>query len=155
MHSTLFRLASFQLAVTVLLAVVPCVSATSSPRKGLHLRDPVAQKRGVSLPPGWSSLGCYTDDPVQRTLTTLAESGSEDMSVELCVNICNNRGFSYAGPEFGVDCYCGHSMAIVAESAPSEDCNSTCAGDSSQICGGSARLSLYWSGNTPLGPLPP
>jgi hypothetical protein len=42
---------------------------------------------------------------------------------------------------------CGNVLTEGARVAPPSDCNSTCVGNSSQICGGtdSLNLNLYWS----------
>ncbi|KAI9449832.1 WSC domain-containing protein, partial [Lactarius psammicola] len=142
-------LAGFQLAVTVLLETVPFISATSSPsqphRRGLHFRDLVVQQRDV-LPQGWSSLGCYTDDPSRPTLTSVGNRDQFNMTVENCVRFCDSRYNIYAGVENGEDCYCGNVTTVGSKSAPPKDCSSKCVGDISETCGGSNRLNLYWNG---------
>ena len=98
-------------------------SRTSLSRKGLQFRNPAIQQRD-GLPTGWSSLGCYTwvpptvfyekvhfltlnrisDDPSFRTLTSGGFTDSTGMTVELCVNLCQNFTHIYAGVENGTDC---------------------------------------------------
>lgn len=101
------------------------------------------------------------------------------MTVAACVNHCNTYGLIYAGVENGVDCCkckrspegrtsarpvfvffdlmlwitdCGNVLSIIAMNATDSDCNVPCAGDNTEMCGGSERLNLYWSG---AGPPPP
>jgi len=150
MHSTLFLLSFFQVAITVLLAIVPFISATPSPSsKELHFRGPAVQQRDV-LPPGWFPLGCYTDSPAQRTLTSRGYTDSTGMTVEQCTQTCQTQGSHiYAGLEKGTDCYCGNVLTPGAVAAPVSACSSKCVGDSGETCGGSDSLSLYWTGKTP------
>ncbi|KAF8264818.1 WSC domain-containing protein [Lactarius quietus] len=148
MGSTLFQLSRFQVAITVLLAIVPFISATPSPPLK-ELRDPAVQERD-SLPSGWSSLGCYTDSPEKRTLTAGGYPNPTGMSVEQCISICQYvRNTVYAGVENGVDCYCGNVLTSGAATAPASDCNTPCAGNSTETCGGSNSLNLYWNGHPP------
>jgi hypothetical protein len=48
---------------------------------------------------------------------------------------------------------CGNMTTDTVRRAPPEDCNSMCTGDSSENCGSSDSLSLYWNG-LPLLPYP-
>ncbi|KAI9436641.1 WSC domain-containing protein [Lactarius indigo] len=152
MHSKLFLRAGFPLAVTVVLVVVPLISATSSPlrlpRRVPNFDDPIFQRRDV-LPQGWSSLGCYTDDPSRPTLTSVGNRDSFNMTVENCARFCDSGNYIYAGVEDGKDCHCGNITTVGATSAPPGDCNSPCVGDISETCGGTDHLNLYWSGATP------
>jgi len=145
MHPTLLLLAAFQLAVTLFLPNILLISATPSPS------TPDIQQRG-QLPQGWSSVGCWTDDPSLPTLTSIGNRDSFNMTVEECVALCNGANMSYAGLENGIDCHCGNVLTIGSTSAPASDCNSTCIGDHSEACGGSGSLSLYWNGVTQAQP---
>ncbi|KAG9017302.1 hypothetical protein FRB93_007415 [Tulasnella sp. JGI-2019a] len=84
----------------------------------------------------WISRGCYADQSA-RTLNgaTFSNSG---MTPAMCQQLC--VGYTYAGTEYSDECYCGTSMTV---STTSSACSSTCAGDSSKICGGSWALSVY------------
>jgi len=89
---------------------------------------------------------CWTDSLSSPTLTGTSYSDSTGMTVEACVNYCNDNSESFAGLKNGQACYCGNipteSASITSDSA----CNSPCVGNSSEICGGSDSLSLYWNG---------
>ncbi|KAF2876886.1 hypothetical protein BDV95DRAFT_673780 [Massariosphaeria phaeospora] len=95
-------------------------------------------------PPGWSSLGCYTDNIVNRTLTTQLFPVS-NLTAELCVGACEAEGYYYAGTEYGGECYCGNSFAYGGGPAPDGNagCNVACIGNSLEICGGPSRLNMY------------
>jgi len=150
MHSTLFLLSCFQVAITVLLANVPFISATPSPSsKELHFRDPAIQQRGA-VPSGWFLLGCWSDNPAQHTLTSRGYTDASNMTVENCISLCQNQGgFIYAGVEKGTDCYCGNVMTPGAVLVLASNCGLDCVGDSSETCGGTDYLSVYWNGQTP------
>ncbi|KAF8259517.1 WSC domain-containing protein [Lactarius quietus] len=157
MHSTRFLLSSFQVAVTVLLAIAPVTSAIPSPSrtyhspKELHFRNTPVQHRDV-LPTGMSLLGCYTYNPSAPALTSEGYTDLISMTVDNCVEICQNSNHAYAGLENGTNCYCGNVLTqgtVLASSG--ENCSTNCVGDPSEICGGNGFLSLY--GNE--GPPPP
>ncbi|KAF2670397.1 hypothetical protein BT63DRAFT_361994, partial [Microthyrium microscopicum] len=59
-----------------------------------------------------------------------------------CVAYCSTMGFSIAGTECAGQCFCGNT---ISQSQPISEaaCNMPCEDDSSQICGGSAALSLF------------
>ncbi|KAL2072787.1 hypothetical protein VTL71DRAFT_12130 [Oculimacula yallundae] len=93
----------------------------------------------------WTSKGCYSDNYPSRVLSGSSTS-SASMTLESCVGFCNSAGFSLAGLENGSECYCAN--AIQSDGATygvsgQTGCTYTCAGKSSQICGGSNVLSLY------------
>jgi hypothetical protein len=46
----------------------------------------------------------------------------------------------YAGTQDAAQCFCGDTPGV---QAPETNCNSTCAGDNTQICGGEWRNSVY------------
>ncbi|KAI1233086.1 WSC domain-containing protein 2 [Lamprotornis superbus] len=63
------------------------------------------------------------------------------MTVFRCQDNCAERGYLYAGLEFGAECYCGHK--IQASNASESECNMECKGERSNTCGGINRLSIY------------
>lgn len=66
------------------------------------------------------------------------------MTVPKCLNYCQTKGFQYAGIEYGKECYCGRELSSSASlSAPSNQCNMMCGGDSLALCGGPNALQLY------------
>ena len=69
------------------------------------------------------------------------------MTIEICLSICRNDGFPYAGLEWQIECFCGHeSDSGFIWSWPNK-CNERCAGDSFQNCGGSNAISISFSYN--------
>ncbi|TFK31513.1 WSC domain-containing protein [Crucibulum laeve] len=115
-------------------------SVEGSPHTSLKARQ-------ASLPAGWSSLGCYTDSALTRTLRTASFTSVDSMTISSCINFCSSQGFHFAGLEFGRECYCDNSIRYPAFATNANDCNMACTGDSSSICGAGDRLSVY---STPL-----
>ncbi|KAH9987623.1 copper radical oxidase [Russula compacta] len=133
-----------------LLAVVPQLVHADASRinhLGLHhhpFRHLRFQRQAAptDLPQGWTEVGCYTDNVASRTLTSATYTDTTDMTVENCVNFCNNQHYIYAGVEYGQECYCGNNISNGGTNASNRI-----------ICGAGSRLNLYWSGATP--PAPP
>ncbi|CAC5426527.1 unnamed protein product [Mytilus coruscus] len=87
-------------------------------------------------------LGCYVDDS-DRML-----SYSEwrfFMSLEMCKQLCFKRKDKYLGLQASYECFCGDSLGDpgVYNKTNDSECNRECPGNSSQICGGSWRNSVY------------
>ncbi|KAF8269904.1 WSC domain-containing protein [Lactarius quietus] len=146
MLSTLSLPGGSQLAVTVLLAIVPFIPATSSLT--------VVQRDEPMDSPEWPFLGCYMDSPEKRALATTLYADVSNLTVENCVNSCKSQNYTYAGVENGDDCFCGNMLTFGAEGIPQSQCSSPCAGNSNETCGGPDHLDLYWSG-APLAFSPP
>ncbi|KAF3223098.1 hypothetical protein TWF679_004294 [Orbilia oligospora] len=91
----------------------------------------------------WTSNGCYTDSVESRGL----DHGSTDsaMTIQKCLQLAS--GFKYAAVQYHNECFWGNILKSSSVPAASGDCNAACAGDSSQICGGGNRLSLYTNGD--------
>ncbi|NXX94697.1 WSCD2 protein, partial [Centropus bengalensis] len=86
-------------------------------------------------------IGCYVDNTRQRTLRGVSFFDYKKMTVFRCQDNCAERGYLYAGLEFGAECYCGHK--IQASNASESECNMECKGERSNTCGGVNRLSIY------------
>jgi len=82
---------------------------------------------------------CVTDNSNGARLLTGAVFNNVTMTPAVCKTDC--IGFTYYGVEYGRECYCGNSFpsGIPVSTA----CTITCAGDSTQICGGGNALNIY------------
>ena len=69
------------------------------------------------------------------------------MTIELCLSTCREKGFSYSGLQWQIECYCGNGPREKFKWAWFDKCDDKCAGNSDQICGGSNAMSIY---STPL-----
>lgn len=93
-----------------------------------------------TLPSGWQYAQCRIDAVNPRSLS-LAGNYDTAMTGETCIAFCASKGYNVAGTEYSRECYCGVSLPALA---PSEsDCNMPCGGNSGQVCGGPARLTVY------------
>ena len=95
-------------------------------------------------------MGCYTEGSAGRTIgsssasTSAYSTSNTNMTVENCAAACYAKGFSFFGVEYSSECYCNNAGVVNGGAiAPSADCSMVCAGNKSQYCGGSGRLSVY------------
>ncbi|KAF2878042.1 WSC domain-containing protein [Massariosphaeria phaeospora] len=88
--------------------------------------------------------GCYTDYldfGGLRALKYLSSIPGASVSIETCTASCKGAGYRYAGLEYGRECYCG--SYFLSDIAAETSCDLPCTGNSSEICGGLDRLSIY------------
>ncbi|KAH6652040.1 WSC domain-containing protein [Truncatella angustata] len=78
-------------------------------------------------------------DPSGGRAIKLASYSSIASTTESCTSYCSD--YNYFGTEYGEQYFCGNKIA--SGSSPTTGCSMTCAGDSTQICGGHSKLSLY------------
>ncbi|NWY04019.1 WSCD2 protein, partial [Nothoprocta ornata] len=86
-------------------------------------------------------VGCFEDSPRRRTLRGVSFFDYKKMTVFRCQDNCAERGYLYAGLEFGAECYCGHK--IQAGNVSEAECAMACKGERGTTCGGANRLSVY------------
>jgi len=90
-------------------------------------------------------IGCYGDQQA-RDLSFLAAGGSSTMTIENCAYLCS--GYTYFGVQNGNQCFCGNSYGTYGTST---GCNTACAGNSGENCGGGWANSIYQAGYRSLG----
>jgi hypothetical protein len=73
-----------------------------------------------------------------RTLSS-ASTSANNMTPQVCSNFCSS--YRFYGVEYSSECYCGNSIASSAVVA--SNCTDTCAGISSQICGGGWAMNIF------------
>ncbi|TQV94241.1 WSCdomain-containing protein [Cordyceps javanica] len=92
----------------------------------------------------WESMGCYTEGIGGRALESQVFSiPTENMTAQLCMNACEDRGFALSGVEYAGECYCGNELKNYARATVSDGCDMTCKGNHGELCGGANRLNLY------------
>lgn len=84
--------------------------------------------------------GCYIETH-PRLLSENAYANAT-VTVDQCIAHCRAHGWPSAGLEYGGECYCG-VLAQDARRADQGSCDMPCKGDQTQLCGGSARLSVW------------
>jgi len=142
MRSTLLQPASFQLALTVLLAIVPFISATPSRRQ----QPPTI----VQISGNFEFQGCYGGQPASSLQVSVGGPGSN--SVENCLGACKAAGLSAAGLEGGTECFCAGDVGPLESGGAigSEQCNvlgllSACPANPADACGGRNTILVYKS----------
>ncbi len=99
----------------------------------------------ASLPSDWSYYGCWVDNTNGRIL--IQQPDSSTLTVESCVQTCVGLGYSIAGMEYSTQCFCGDYIFDGGSLASADlQCAMTCGGNSSEICGGPNRMSIYANG---------
>ncbi|KFY34113.1 hypothetical protein V494_07045 [Pseudogymnoascus sp. VKM F-4513 (FW-928)] len=122
------------LSLLLLSAITPSLAATTVVKR--------ASVNAASLPENWTYKGCYVDSVAARSLSGGAMN-SDALTESACASFCGTKGFKYAGVEYGVECYCGNTLAsAVSDEA---DCAMTCSGNADELCGGPDRLNVFES----------
>ncbi|WVQ70514.1 hypothetical protein IAR50_000033 [Cryptococcus sp. DSM 104548] len=101
-----------------------------------------ASTSGVTVISGTTYLGCYPDSGTQHTLNG-TKLINNTMTAKVCVSYCSGLGYAYAGVEYFNECYCGAYAPTSTVDTTNAKCLDACKGDSSQFCGGSARMAIY------------
>lgn len=78
---------------------------------------------------GWSYVGCVLDSLSSRVLPT--RYAKDNMTVDYCMDYCTQKGATYAGVEWGQECYCGTTVADSVLANVHNKCEQPCAGNSS------------------------
>jgi WSC domain len=107
---------------------------------------PTSAVTGPVLPTGWSYSGCYVDNVDARILGYEFEDNN-GLTIEFCVNECIAAGYTIAGMEWSVQCFCDDFIVNSgALSADQSDCNMPCGGNANEMCGAGNRMSIYNTG---------
>jgi hypothetical protein len=99
-------------------------------------------------------IGCFRDqgDPYGtngRDLNGYVTHGP-NMTTAACISECSQRGFAYAGTQYGEWCFCGSSYG---RSGTADNCNMACSGKKSEVCGGPWANTVYSTAAGGAGPV--
>lgn len=152
-----FRLRTVVIPIVTVAHTSPHVR-TSTTHVNAWSDRPICQPIKRGLPNGWAFQGCVVDTVNPRSLSWYAgdDVPAKNMSGTLCVQYCDQKGYSLAGTEYASECFCGDEL-VGSSTAESATCFMPCNGTPDEQCGGPARLSLYSkngnikSSNTTLG----
>lgn len=110
----------------------------------------ISSSAATGLPTGWAYYGCYVDGVNGRILQNQQPDNTAGNTIESCVALCAGQGYTIAGTEYSVQCFCGNAIYNGGVLATQQsDCNDACSGNSKEMCGGGGRMSLYSLG-TPV-----
>ena len=97
--------------------------------------------------------GCFVDNSDRDLSAESYNIDPVDATLEVCNEFCYSRGYSYFAMQYGTECWCDNSFghfnadgSAAAEgtvASPVDGCDSPCAGNPAQLCGGSWRNSVY------------
>ncbi|KAI9440955.1 copper radical oxidase [Lactarius indigo] len=94
------------------------------------------------IPPGWTTLGCYTDNAHLHVFQTeLADD--QNVTVESCLMSCATQNFSLARLEHDAQCFCGDNLVDGALIVPDADCQLHRNGNEVEIRGQQNQVSVY------------
>lgn len=88
-------------------------------------------------------VGCYNDAAGNKRTFDKYSFSNSAMTVEMCLNTCFSRGYSWAGTEYAGECYCGSAVQNGATVMADGDCSMRCSGDKTEWCGAGGRISVY------------
>ncbi|KAI9055302.1 hypothetical protein LZ554_000262 [Drepanopeziza brunnea f. sp. 'monogermtubi'] len=91
--------------------------------------------------------GCFVDSGSPRTLLYTGPR-NPNQTVQACVAFCKGNDYQYAGLEYGKECFCGASVNSIQ--ATESDCDFSCGGDSTEVCGGLKHISIYQDPTFPV-----
>ena len=94
----------------------------------------------------WFSIGCAVDvytDVKDRILKGQYFWYQTDLTIDKCIDMCENAGYTYAGVEWGQECYCGNTLPSTTQFVDDGECNMPCAGDSTEMCGDDFRMGIF------------
>ena len=86
---------------------------------------------------------CVQDSVSPRLLPNKLDVPS--LTPDKCKNACKENGFGFAGVQWKKECWCGTEAPPQDKIVEEVQCNLPCQGDSSKICGGSAKMNVYKS----------
>ena len=90
------------------------------------------------------SIGCAVDMFVDaRVLPGIHFYGQKDLTVDKCIVMCEDAGYTFAGVEWGEECYCGNNTLSSIQYVDDSECSMPCAGDSSETCGENFRMEIF------------
>ncbi|KAK8134411.1 hypothetical protein PG984_006423 [Apiospora sp. TS-2023a] len=64
------------------------------------------------------------------------------MTAEYCIDGCAVGGYTYAGLEYGSECWCSNDEPTI-DPINLQECDMSCTGDAAAICGGVSRILVY------------
>ncbi|KAI1799599.1 WSC-domain-containing protein [Daldinia bambusicola] len=88
-------------------------------------------------------FGCYADSATGGRTLAKDFYYSDSMTVDSCASYCQGKNYALFGVEYGAECYCGNSAKTSAPASVESDCSMACKGNSTQVCGGSGRVSIW------------
>jgi hypothetical protein len=81
-------------------------------------------------------MGCYSENSTGRSLAWRQDQvSSASLTIETCLLACKKEGYSFAGVEFGQECYCGVVLGNGTLALPDGSCTFLCTGNVNETVG--------------------
>lgn len=130
-------------STTSMMSATSTTSITSTAPAFTNACTPTSSSHPTSnLAVTWKYLGCYPDYS-HRTLNGGMDISFSHQTVATCLAICAAQNYAFGGTEYGVECWCSTKITHGRRPVPARECNMPCSGNSTDICGGRNRISLY------------
>jgi len=111
--------------------------------------DPVSvtgRDGATGIPTSWTYGGCWVDNLDGRIMGNQQPDNAE-LTAESCVNTCIGLGFTVAGMEYGVQCFCDNKISNGGALAQNQgDCSTACPGNAAEDCGAGNRMNVFYTG---------
>jgi hypothetical protein len=126
--------------------VAPSTSKTTG-GVSLTASVPTTSASASATPPpvisGYVYQGCFLDGYNGRDLN-YQQPDNAALTQESCIATCAGLGYSIAGMEYSVQCFCDNFLYNGASLATNQaDCNMPCPGNKAEMCGAGNRLSVF------------
>ncbi|KAI8515202.1 hypothetical protein Bbelb_077930 [Branchiostoma belcheri] len=97
----------------------------------------------VDAPSDLLYYGCFSETMARKFPHAFMES--QALTNPMCVEHCKVAGYPYAATQYASQCYCGteRDLGELHERRPESLCYMQCSGDSSSVCGGNRRMSVF------------
>ncbi|EFX02197.1 legume lectin domain containing protein [Grosmannia clavigera kw1407] len=133
--------------MATLTTATTATTATTSKATAAAITGPVINP-GLD---GYSFLGCYKEPSTSRAFSQQLTVTNE--TVANCLQLAAAAGYTYAGLEYGGECWCGNTISPNATLQASSACTMTCNGNTTEYCGGSSLLDVYELSTATTSPL--
>ncbi len=93
-------------------------------------------------------LGCYSDSFGDRIFQGVVHKLREANSPQRCLSLCSEAGYSYAGVQYSVECFCGNQAPASDRRTEEDRCDRECPGGGGgrDKCGGYLTMNVYQTG---------
>ena len=103
------------------------------------LREPFANP--PFFPAVWTGQCAEFFDSADRPVFPYNGGDTDDNTPALCIALCREENYEFAGVYEGSRCRCGHTAP--GSTVSMDMCYRPCTGDSSKKCGGRWRMNVY------------
>ncbi|KAJ9474296.1 hypothetical protein PHBOTO_004349 [Pseudozyma hubeiensis] len=99
----------------------------------------------------WTFNNCYADSVNARILNVTLYQNNGQSTVEKCLAACSASNLSVCGVQYAGECFGAMALPSSSKIAPNQGandplelgCNYGCTGNTTQACGGNARMNVY------------